>query len=98
VEHTNAAPKERIESFTVAAPISQTAPQPHTTQLPPVAKNGVSNNDGNGHGVGGVSVGTQMQASNGGSVAGNRFVFSEAGGRAATKKVIKLLLCILVWP
>ncbi|KAK1695273.1 hypothetical protein QYE76_011970 [Lolium multiflorum] len=86
VEHTNAAPKERIESFTVAAPISQTAPQPHSTQLPPVAKTGVSNNDGNGHGVGGVSVGTQMQASNGGSVAGNRFVFSEAGGRAATKK------------
>jgi hypothetical protein len=39
-----------------------------------------------------------MQASNGGSVAGNRFVFSEAGGRTATKKVIKLLLCILVWP
>ncbi|KAM0850108.1 hypothetical protein ACQ4PT_053303 [Festuca glaucescens] len=81
-EHTNAAPQERIESFTVAAPISQTAPQSHTT-LPPVAKNGATNNDGNGHGV---SVGTQMQASNGGSVAGNRFVFSEAGGRAATKK------------
>jgi hypothetical protein len=89
-ENANVAPQDRIEAFTVAAPISQTAPQPHTT-VPPVAKNGVTNNEGNGHGVGGVPVGTQMQASNGGSVAGNRFVFSEAGGRAATKKVIKLL-------
>uniref|UniRef100_A0ACD5U534 Uncharacterized protein n=1 Tax=Avena sativa TaxID=4498 RepID=A0ACD5U534_AVESA len=83
-EHANAAPQDRIEAFTIAAPISQTAPQPHT--LPAVAKNGVTNNDGNGHGVGGASGGTQMHASNGGSVAANRFVFSEASGRAATKK------------
>ena len=42
-----------------------------------MAKNGVARNDDNGHDVGGVSGGTRMQASNGGSVAGNRFVFSE---------------------
>ncbi|CAM0956523.1 unnamed protein product [Alopecurus aequalis] len=83
-EHTNAAPQDRIEAFTVAAPISQTIPQPHT--LPPVVKNGITNIDGNGHGGGGVSAGTQMPASNGGSVAGNRFVFSLAGGGAAAKK------------
>jgi hypothetical protein len=55
-----------------------------------VGKNGVTNNDSNGHDVGGVSRGTQMQASNGGSVAGNRFVFSESGGHATAEQVIKL--------
>ena len=84
-EHPNAAPQDRTVAFTVAAPISQRAPQPHT--LPPVAKHGVTNNDGNVHGVFG---GTQMQACNGGSVTGNRFVFGEAGGRAAAQKVVKL--------
>ena len=84
-EHANAAPQDRIEAFTIAAPISQTAPQPHT--LPPVAKNVITNNDDNGHAGSGVSGGTQMQASNGGSVAGNRFVFSVAGGGTAAKKV-----------
>jgi hypothetical protein len=86
--HANATLQDRIEALTVAAPISQTAPQPHT--LPPVAKNGVTDNDSNGHDVGGVSRGTQMQASNGGSVAGNRFVFSESGGHATAEQVIKL--------
>ncbi|VAH05106.1 unnamed protein product [Triticum turgidum subsp. durum] len=90
--HANAAPQERIEAFTVAAPISQTAPQ-----QPPVAKNDASNaGNGNGNGGGasaGVSGGAQrLAASNGGS----RFVFGEAGGDAAAKKVIKLEnMCIL---
>ncbi|XBJ24357.1 hypothetical protein VPH35_002260 [Triticum aestivum] len=80
--HANAAPQERIEAFTVAAPISQTAPQ-----QPPVAKNDASNaGNGNGNGGGasaGVSGGAQrLAASNGGS----RFVFGEAGGDAAAKK------------
>ncbi|CAM0946714.1 unnamed protein product [Alopecurus aequalis] len=71
-----AAPRDRIEAFTVAAPMSQMALlQP--LSLPPVDKYG-----GNGHGVGGFSGGTQTQAS-------NRFVFSEAGGHSAAKKVIK---------
>jgi hypothetical protein len=74
-EHANAALQDRIEASTVTAPISQTAPQPHT--LPPVGKNGVTNNDSNGHDVGGVSKAAQMQASSGGSLAGNRFVVSE---------------------
>jgi hypothetical protein len=84
-EHGNAAPQDRIEAFAVRAPIPQTAPQPYTLQ-PPVAKNGVTitNNKGNGHDVGGVSGGTQMQASTG---AGNRFVLPKLPVRRSTISV-----------
>jgi hypothetical protein len=84
-ENANAVPQDRIQAFAVRPPISQTAPQPYTMQ-PPVAKNGVTitNNKGNGHDVGGVSGGTQMQASTG---AGNRFVLPKLPVRRSTISV-----------
>ncbi|KAK1614904.1 hypothetical protein QYE76_020421 [Lolium multiflorum] len=86
-ENANAAPPDRIEAFAVAAPLSQTAPQPYT--LPPMAKNGVTitNNKGSSHDFAGVSRGTQMQASTGGNVAGNRFVLPKLPVRRSTISV-----------